>query len=69
MYDPRPFSKRVCLDACLSGLGGTFETMKSLPKYGSSNIVYLEMLNVVVAFKIWVPWFPSQFRWILILTY
>ena len=25
MYDPRPFYKHICLNACLTGLGGTFD--------------------------------------------
>ena len=53
MYDPWPFSKRIYFDTCLTGLGGTFDnfvyTMQLSPGYVTSNIVHLEMLNVVVA--------------------
>ena len=57
MYDPRPFSKRIYLDACLTGLGGTFDnfvyTLPLPPEYCTFNIAHLEMLNVVYAFKVW----------------
>ena len=57
MYDPRPFHKRIYLDACLTSFGGTFDSfVNTLPLpciYHTCNIAYLEMLNVVVAFKIW----------------
>ena len=47
----------VHLDACLTGLGGHFGTMVyhlPLPRgYNSYDITQLEMLNIVVASKIW----------------
>ena len=47
----------VHLDACLTGLGGHFGTMiyhLPLPRgYNSYDITQLEMLNIVVASKIW----------------
>ena len=57
MYDPRPFSKRIYLDACLTGFGCSFDnfvyTMPLPSEYCTFNIVHLEMLNMMVAFKIW----------------
>ena len=59
MYDPRPFHKRIYLDACLTGFGSTFDNcIYTLPlplAYQTCNIEYLEMLNVVLAFKVWPP--------------
>ena len=57
MYDSRPISKYIYLDASLTGLGGIFgNQVYTLPlpvQYRAFNIAHLEMLNVVVAFKVW----------------
>ena len=56
-YDVRPISADLCLDACLTGLGGVFGRQcyaLPLPRdFHSYTIVHLEMLNVLVALKIW----------------
>ena len=70
MYDPRTFHKRIYLDACLIGFGGTFDSfVYTLPlplPYHTCNIAYLEMLNVVVAFKIWVTFgLTIEFKFIV----
>ena len=56
IYDLTPVHKHVYLDASLTGFGGTFDSfVYSLPlplAYQTYNIAYLEMLNVVVAFKV-----------------
>ena len=57
-YDVRPISADLCLDACLTGLGGVYGRQcyaLPLPKdFNNYTIVHLEMLNVLVALKIWV---------------
>ena len=56
-YDIRPLQHQIHLDACLTGLGGVFNNMVysiPVPKgYMAYNIAHLEMVNVVVALKIW----------------
>ena len=56
-YDIRPLQPQIHLDACLTGLGGVFNNMVysiPVPKgYNGYNIAHLEMVNVVVALKIW----------------
>ena len=56
-YDVRPLQDQIHLDACLTGLGGAFTNMVyfiPIPKdYLGYNIAHLEMINVVVAFKVW----------------
>ena len=56
-YDIRPLQDQIHLDACLTGLGGAFNNMVysiPIPKgYMDYNIAHLEMVNVVVALKIW----------------
>ena len=56
-YDNKPPAQQVFLDASLTGLGGTFAGMVyalSLPpNFRNYNIVHLEILNVMVALKIW----------------
>ena len=50
----------VYLDACLQGLGGTFDKkVYALPLplgFKSYSIVHLEILNLVVALKLWGPY-------------
>ena len=54
-YDTNYCHTEVHLDACLSGLGVSFESMVyALPKnYNNYNIVHLELLNIVVSLKVW----------------
>ena len=58
-YQP-PISKSIFLDASLEGLGGSYDNyisyvyMLPIPKsFRDYNIAHLEILNVVVALKIW----------------
>ena len=55
MYDIRPISDHIYLDACLTGLGGCFKNLVYTIPLGFEHysIVHLEMLNIVVALKIW----------------
>ena len=59
MYDIHPISDHIYLDACLTGLGGCFRNMVytiPLPLgFEHYSIVHLEILNIVVALKIWGP--------------
>ena len=56
-YDQVPANIEVHLDACLTGLGGHFGNMiYTLPipmGFDEYDIAQLEMLNIVVAAKIW----------------
>ena len=56
-YEVRSISADIYLDASLTGLGGAFGNFVyalQLPKnFHNYNIVHLEILNIVVAFKIW----------------
>ena len=56
-YDTNYCHTEVHLDACLSGLGASFESMVyalPIPKnHNNYNIVHLELLNIVVALKVW----------------
>ena len=56
-YDKKLASAQVHLDACLTGLGGHFDSMVyalEIPiGYNNYDICQLEMLNIVVALKIW----------------
>ena len=58
-YDNVPTQATVFLDASLQGLGGVFHDMiytLPLPRgFKSYSIVHLEILNIVVALKIWAP--------------
>ena len=56
-YDVKPVQAELHLDACFTGFGGIFLNQcyalpipKNLNNY---SIVHLEMLNIVVALKIW----------------
>ena len=57
MYDRRPVSDIAYLDASLTGLGGWFNNLVyTLPipaAFNSYSIVNLEMINVLVALKLW----------------
>ena len=66
-YDTNYCHTEVHLDACLSGLGASFEYMVSaLPmpqNYNNYNIVHLELLNIVLALKVWaVHWSNKRSR-------
>ena len=56
-YDNQIIHATVFLDACLQGLGGTFDNMVyALPlplNFKNYTIVHLEILNLVVALKLW----------------
>ena len=57
MYEVRPVSADIFLDASLTGLGGVFGHQVyalALPKHFMNyTIVHLEILNIVVALKVW----------------
>ena len=57
MYQVTPLFEDIHLDASLTGLGGQFKNYVyhiSIPKdYMGYNIAHLEMINVVVALKVW----------------
>ena len=57
MYDRRPVTDIAYLDASLTGLGGCFNnlvyTLPIPPGFNSYSIVHLEMINVLVALKLW----------------
>ena len=57
MYEVRPISADIYLDASLTGLGGAFGdfvyTLHIPKNFHNYNIVQLEILNSVVALKIW----------------
>ena len=56
-YDIKPVQAEMPLDACLTGFGGIFDNQcyaLPIPKnFNNYSIVHLEMLNIVVALKIW----------------
>ena len=56
-YDNPPIQDKVFLDASLQGMGGAFRNMVySLPfpkGFKNYTIVHLEILNIVVALKVW----------------
>ena len=58
-YHQPPLHKRIYLDASLEGLGGCYDNFVyalRIPRgYKDYNIAHLEILNVVVALKIWAP--------------
>ena len=59
MYDIRSILGHIYLDACLTGLGGSFQNMVytiTLPLgFEDHSIFHLEMVNIVVALKVWGP--------------
>ena len=56
-YDTKPIQAELHLDACVTGLGAIFDSeCYSLPiprGFNNYSIVHLEMLNIVVALKVW----------------
>ena len=56
LYDHRSVDAVLELDACLTGLGGRFESFVyslQIPRgYRDMNIVHLEMVNIVLAVKL-----------------
>ena len=56
-YEQQNCHSEVHLDACLTGLGGSYESMVyALPiskDFMNHNIAHLEILNIVVALKVW----------------
>ena len=56
-FDNKPVDYQVYLDASLSGLGGVFgQLVYALPlgyQFQHLHITQLEMLNVIVALKVW----------------
>ena len=56
-YDLRPIQAETHLDACLTGLGGIFDNqcyaLPILKTFNEYSIVHPEMVNIVVALKIW----------------
>ena len=56
-YDFRPVQAELDLDACLSGLGDIYANLcyalSILKNFNNYCIVHLEMLNIVVALKVW----------------
>ena len=56
-YEQTNCQFEVHLDACLTGLGGSYESMVyALPiprDFMNYNIAHLEILNIIVALKVW----------------
>ena len=66
-YDPRPIQDELHLDACLIDMGGIFVNQcYALPipnDFHQYTIVHLEMLNIVVALKVWAnQWSNKKLR-------
>ena len=63
-YDQPYCHSEVYLDACLTGLGGAYNSMVyalPIPKdYLDYNIAHLEILNIVVALKVWATHWANQ---------
>ena len=63
-YDTRKVHETIYLDAFLTGLGGCFNQMIYIIPfphgYKEYNINHLEMLNVMVALKIWGPLWETR---------
>ena len=63
-YDTRNIDAQVHLDACLTGLGGAYNSMVyalPIPKdYQGYTIVHFEILNIVVACKIWADFWQDK---------
>ena len=64
IYDIRPLNTRIYLDASLQGLGGchkNFVYSILLPRgFNGYNIEQLEMLNAVVALKVWTAMWANK---------
>ena len=56
-YDNNQIHATIALDACLSGLGAVYKDMVyalPIPRgFANYTIVHLEMLNIMVALKVW----------------
>ena len=63
-YSLASINTQVHLDACLSGLGGQYgDWVYSLPlpdNFSNLHITQLEMLNVIVALKVWAKNWANQ---------
>ena len=63
-YDTRNIDAQVHLDAYLAGLGGAYNSMVyalPIPKdYQGYTIVHLEILNILVACKIWAHFWQAK---------
>ena len=67
IFDHRPIAHEIELDACLQGLGARWGTQVfALPLplgYLNYNIAHLEMLNILVALRVWKQfWAKSRIR-------
>ena len=64
LYDHKKVAFQVHLDACLQGLGGVFSNLVyhvPIPLgFSNLNIVYLEMINIVVALKLFCNHWAKQ---------
>ena len=65
IYQVKPLHHRIFLDASLQGMGGCYKNfVHSLPialGFINYNIAYLEMINVMVALKIWGYWWSNRY--------
>ena len=65
IYDIKPLNTHIYLDACLQDLGGCCKNfVYSIPiskGFNDYNIVQLEMLNVMVALKIWAASWANKY--------
>ena len=63
-FDVRPYKMEIELDACLPGVGakcGSQVYASQLPpEFGDFNIVHLEMLNILVALRVWRDQWSNQ---------
>ena len=63
-YNQTHCHSEVHLDACLTGLGGAYGSMVyalPIPRgYINYNIAHLEILNIVVALKVWANYWANQ---------
>ena len=63
-FDHRPIKALVELDACMTGMGGCwYSQVYSLPiekNYKNFTIYHLEMLNLLVATRLWTDHWSSQ---------
>ena len=64
IFDHKNFRQKLELDACLTGMGGVcgnyVDHLKIQRGYGNLNIVHLEMLNILVALRIFGPQWTKQ---------
>ena len=63
-YEQQHCHSEVHLDTCLTGLGASYESMMyalPIPKgYMNYNITHLEILNIVVALKVWAQYWANK---------